>query len=308
MKSTGKKKKRTVISDEPDNCTEEDVKEADILAIVRKHDGARGGLIAMLEGIQQKYGYLPENALRILSNATGRSLVDIYGVATFYRSFTLHPRGKHLVTACLGTACHVRAAPRIVEELEQQLGIKASETTPDRNFTLETVNCLGACALGPVVVIDGHYFSKVKTAGIKKLIEEARNGFPDEKMLEREFAFPVEASCPQCHHSLMDAGNIIEGYPSIRVDISAGEKSGWLRLVSLYGSRGFESEHELPVGESVAFFCPHCKARIAGTTLCTECEATMAGIRIGEGALLQICERRGCDGCRLELDAVKSQV
>lgn len=132
---------------------------AEIAAMLDKHkDG--GGLIAVLEDIQERYGYLPENMLRLVSKQSGRSLVDVYGVATFYRSFSLKPRGKHLVCACLGTACHVRGASRTVEELERQLGIKAGETTPDGQFTLETVNCLGACALGPVVVIDGHYFSK----------------------------------------------------------------------------------------------------------------------------------------------------
>ena len=88
----------------------------DILAILQKYDGRRGSLIAILEEIQLRYGYLPEEALRAVSERTGRSLVDIYGIATFYRSFSLKPRGEHLVCACLGTACHVRGAPGIVED------------------------------------------------------------------------------------------------------------------------------------------------------------------------------------------------
>ena len=134
--------------------------------------------MAVLQDIQGQYGYLPQEALRILAEATGRSLVDIYGLATFYRSFTLQPRGKHLITACLGTACHVRGAPRVVKELEHRLGIKAGETTSDRQFTLETVNCLGACALGPIVVIDGHYFSKVTSSKVKGMLQRAQAGLP----------------------------------------------------------------------------------------------------------------------------------
>jgi NADH:ubiquinone oxidoreductase subunit E len=157
-----------------------------VLAILDKHNQDGHGLIAVLEGIQREYGYLPEKALRTVGERTGRSLVDIYGVATFYRSFSLQPRGKHLISACLGTACHVRGAARIVEEFERQLRIKAGETTPDKQFTLETVNCLGACALGPIVVIDGHYFSNVDTAGVKRILNKARAGLPQVEELAAE--------------------------------------------------------------------------------------------------------------------------
>jgi NADH-quinone oxidoreductase subunit E len=103
-------------------------------------------------------------------------MVDIYGVARFYRSFSLKPRGKHLICACLGTACHVRGAPSVVEEFERQLNIKAGQTTADKEFTLETVNCLGACALGPIVVVDNHYFSNVDMAKVKHILEKVRVG------------------------------------------------------------------------------------------------------------------------------------
>ncbi|MDQ1256649.1 MAG: NADH-quinone oxidoreductase subunit [Candidatus Hydrogenedentes bacterium] len=144
------------------------------LRIIEKYQGAQGNLISILEEIQDHNGYLPEKALRTVAEKTGLSLVDIYGVATFYRSFSLKPRGKHYVCVCLGTACHVRSAPMVVEEFERRLGIQAGETTADAEFTLETVNCLGACALGPIVVIDGQYYSKVKPAMVKKLLNEAR--------------------------------------------------------------------------------------------------------------------------------------
>lgn len=165
-------------SHETDRCPPQDGDSDHVLEILGGHNEDGHGLIAILEEIQHQYGYLPEKALRTVGERTGRSLVDVYGVATFYRSFSLQPRGKHLIRVCLGTACHVRGAPRIVEEFERQLEIKTGETTPDKQFTLETVNCLGACALGPVVLIDGHYFSNVNTARVKRILKKARVGLP----------------------------------------------------------------------------------------------------------------------------------
>ena len=146
------------------------------LGSLQETGDAAGGLIGMLQAIQAKEGYLSEESLRALSSRTGRSLVDIYGVATFYRSFSLKPRGKHLICACLGTACHVRGAPRIAEELERQLEIKAGQSTPDGEFTLDTVNCLGACALGPVVVLDGRVFPNVHASGVHGILAKVRKG------------------------------------------------------------------------------------------------------------------------------------
>ena len=140
--------------------------------IIKEHRDSLGGMLSVLSGIQSKYGYLPEEALRRVAEATGRSLTDIYAVATFYRAFSLKPRGKHLITVCLGTACHVREAPRIVDEFERQLRVQRGETTADGEFTLETVNCLGACALGPIAVVDGTYYSKVSVAQVKSIIKE----------------------------------------------------------------------------------------------------------------------------------------
>jgi len=149
-----------------------------VLRILAEHGEDRGGLIAILEEIQGQSGYLPERALRLVAERLGRSLVDVYAVATFYRSFSLTPRGRHIVCACLGTACHVRSAPMVAEELERQLGIRAGETTHDREFTLETVNCLGACALGPIVVVDGRYYPKMNTAKVQQLLAKTRGVRP----------------------------------------------------------------------------------------------------------------------------------
>jgi len=118
-------------------------------------------IISVLQDIQGQKNYLPQDSLEYVSEKMKIPLSKIYKLATFYKAFSLTPRGKHLVSLCLGTACHVRSAPAIVEEIERILGIKRGETTKDKQFTLETVNCLGACALSPLMVIDEKYFAKM---------------------------------------------------------------------------------------------------------------------------------------------------
>lgn len=255
----------------------------------------------MLQEIQALYSYLPEDALSIVAERMDRSLVDIYGVATFYKSFSLTPRGKHLCSACLGTACHVRGAPKIAEELEKQLAVKAGQTTDDREFTLETVNCLGACALGPIVVVDGHYFSNVITSKVKEIISETRAGFDKIQIKTDERIFPVEVSCSRCNHSLMDQNYLIDDCPAIRVTVSFGRKHGWLRLSSLYGSYNVEAEYEIPLNEVLNFFCPHCHAELTGASECAECGAPMVPMIVRGGGIVQICSRRGCKGHLLDL-------
>lgn len=149
-----------------------------IIQIVENHNHARGSLIAVLEGIQAECGYLPEYALRIVAEQKGLSLVDLYGVATFYRSFSLKPRGKHVISVCLGTACHIRSAPMVAAEFSRQLGVQVGDTTPDGEYSLETVNCLGACALGPIVFVDGHYFTNVNTTKVKGIVKKIQAGLP----------------------------------------------------------------------------------------------------------------------------------
>ena len=273
----------------------------DILRILEKHTEDKGRLIAILEEIQDEYGYLPEKSLQIVSNETGCSMVDVYGVATFYRSFSLTPRGKHLIYACLGTACHVRGAPRIVEELERQLGIKAGQTTEDKEFTLETVNCLGACALGPVVVIDGNYFSQVRKSRVSQLLDGARNGFGKRRIEDDERIFPINVSCPHCNRSLKDETFAIDGQPSIRVTISSDHKRGWLRLSCLYGSYNFASEFEVSTGSVVTFLCPHCDVEFPSTLDCSVCAAPMVPMLVDGGGIVQICSRRGCKNHLLDL-------
>ena len=273
----------------------------DILAILGKYDGRPGGLIAILEDIQKKYSYLPQKALTIVCDETGCSPVDVYGIATFYRAFSLTPRGKYLVSVCLGTACHVRAAPLVAEEFERQLGVKDGETTPDRLFTLETVNCLGACALGPVVVIDGHYFSKVRTSGVRQLLDKASTGFEEARFDEDKRVFPIDVSCPRCNHSLMDTDFVIDGHPSIHLSVCFDHKHGWVRLSSLYGSFNIAAEHDIPANTVVSFLCPHCHGQLIGRYSCPMCEAPMATMMVGGGGIVQICSRRGCEHHMMDL-------
>jgi NADH:ubiquinone oxidoreductase subunit E len=152
---------------------------ADIEEIVEKNGKKKAALIPVLQDVQDKYHYLPEDALRIVSELLCIPLIDVYCLATFYKSFSLTPRGKHLINVCLGTACHVRGAPKILEEVKRKLGIAEGETTEDKEYSLETVNCLGACALGPVVVVDDVYHGQMTirkvSSLLKKLLKSAAN-------------------------------------------------------------------------------------------------------------------------------------
>lgn len=129
-------------------------------------------LIHLLHRVQSEFGYIPPEAVFQISARLGISESEVYGVLTFYKAFSLEPRGKNIVTICLGTACHVRGGVQIVDEMERKLHIKAGETTPDKQFSLETVNCLGCCAIGPVVVVNGKYHSHVNLKKIDAILEE----------------------------------------------------------------------------------------------------------------------------------------
>jgi NADH-quinone oxidoreductase subunit E len=272
-----------------------------VMNVVSKHGADRGALISILGDIQAKYGYLPEESLRIVARETGCPLVDIYAIATFYRAFSLEPRGLHLVSACQGTACHVRGSGIIAEELQRQLGIAAGQTTADKIFTLETVNCLGACALGPIVVVDGHYFSKVRKAQVRDILDRTLKGLDRIVIKGDRRIFPLIVHCPRCNHSLMDPKHLIDGYPSIRVTASFQRDHGWLRLSSLYGSYDLEAEHEIPMDTVVNFFCPHCHAELVSALNCTECGAPMVPMTISGGGIGQICSRRGCKNHMLDI-------
>jgi len=143
-----------------------------IESLIKKHSSERKALLSILRDIQAEYNYLPQEALILVSESLNIPLIDIVGVATFYRAFSLEPRGKHTVTVCLGTACHVRGGPKVLEELERKLKIMSGHTTEDKEFTLETVNCFGCCAIGPVVVVDGDYYAQTNIREVDSILNK----------------------------------------------------------------------------------------------------------------------------------------
>jgi NADH:ubiquinone oxidoreductase subunit E len=138
--------------------------------IIEKHKGKPGALIPVLEEAQVVLDYLPIPVQKKIAKELNLPLAQVYGVVTFYSFFTMTPRGKHTVRVCLGTACYVRGGKKIVQAIEKEYGVKEGETTSDRRFTFETVRCLGACGLGPVMVVDGNVHGRVKPAKLKEIL------------------------------------------------------------------------------------------------------------------------------------------
>ena len=142
------------------------------LRAVERHGGKRSSLVQILHETQREYRYLPEEALRNIAERMQIPLTDIYGVVTFFKAFSLEPKGKHDITLCMGTACHVRNAESILGEARRTLGIDAGETSEDGLFSLETVNCVGACAIGPIMVVDGVYHGQMTATKTKRLLKK----------------------------------------------------------------------------------------------------------------------------------------
>lgn len=136
-----------------------------------KYKGERGDLIPLLQEVQARFGYLPEEAMRGIAKFLRLSESTLYGVVTFYAQFKFTPVGKHTIKVCRGTACHVRGVSRILEEAEKQLGIKPGETTSDLEYTLETIACFGSCALAPVMVVDETVYGKMTPGKVTKIMK-----------------------------------------------------------------------------------------------------------------------------------------
>ncbi|MBN1369996.1 MAG: NADH-quinone oxidoreductase subunit NuoE [Dehalococcoidaceae bacterium] len=149
----------------------EEVNLADISPVVEKYRGRHDGLISALQETQDIYGYLPETALCHLSRELNIAMSKVYSVATFYAQFYLERRGRNIVRVCRGTACHVRGGKAVLNSIENRLGIKDGQTTGDYKFTLETVACLGACAMGPVIMVGEKYYGKMTPAKIEALLD-----------------------------------------------------------------------------------------------------------------------------------------
>jgi len=140
--------------------------------IIDRYQEKRTALISILHEIQEQYRHLPEGALKKVASRLQMDLNEIYGVATFYKSFSLIPKGKHSVTLCLGTACHVRGGPKILREVKKLLNIEPGQTTADKQFSLNVVNCLGVCAIGPVMFLDGKFYGEMNPVKAKRIIEK----------------------------------------------------------------------------------------------------------------------------------------
>jgi NADH:ubiquinone oxidoreductase subunit E len=138
--------------------------------IIARYKGKPGGLIPVLEEAQVALEYIPVSVQKAIARGLNLPLSRVYGVVTFYSFFTMTPRGRHTVRVCLGTACYVRGGKALAETIEKTFGVREGETTPDRKFTYESVRCLGACGLGPVIVVDNDVHGRVKPAKVKEIL------------------------------------------------------------------------------------------------------------------------------------------
>ncbi len=143
-------------------------------AIIDRYNKAPSALLAIMQDVQDQERYLPREAMDRIAQQLSVPIARVYQMATFFESFHLEPRGKHICTVCMGTACHVRGATRLVEALERDLEIASGETTKDLQFTIEEVNCVGACALGPLVIIDGEYHGTMTSGRLGKLVKKMK--------------------------------------------------------------------------------------------------------------------------------------
>lgn len=156
-----------------DSCKElVDPKEEQLNEVIAQNKAENGALIAVLQGAQRIYGYLPEHVLKHVSKEMKIPLAKVYGVVTFYAQFRLVPVGRNVVSVCLGTACHVRGGAKVLETLEKKLAIKDGQTTQDGRYSLEIVNCIGACGLAPVISINGEVHGRLNADQIPGILEQ----------------------------------------------------------------------------------------------------------------------------------------
>ncbi|MCK5145176.1 NADH-quinone oxidoreductase subunit NuoE [bacterium] len=140
--------------------------------IVEKHNRRKSSLIAMMQDVQKSEGYLPREALEIVAKEVAVPLSRLYALATFYKAFSLTPRGRHIIHVCTGTACHVRGADKLMDKLERDLGVVEGETTEDGKYTLEGVRCVGCCGLAPVIVVGENFHGKLSQKDLGKILDK----------------------------------------------------------------------------------------------------------------------------------------
>jgi NADH-quinone oxidoreductase subunit E len=152
-----------------DNLTKADIQDK-LKEVLSRYEGENHELIPILQETQGKFRYLPAAAIKEIARFLHMPESTIYGVATFYAQFKLTPLGKKVIRVCRGTACHVRGSGKVLDEMEKRLGVKAGETTPDMEYTLETVACIGACALAPTMTIDNETYGKMTTKKVAEVL------------------------------------------------------------------------------------------------------------------------------------------
>jgi NADH:ubiquinone oxidoreductase subunit E len=145
-----------------------------VKGIISRYPREEPSLIQVLQDLHRQFNYLPADALTEVARALGVPLAKVHSVATFYKAFSLRPQGKVIVKVCTGTACHIRGAPQLVDELERRLGVKPGETAADMSITVKTVNCVGACAMAPVLIVGDKYHGNAKAAKLESYL--ARGG------------------------------------------------------------------------------------------------------------------------------------
>ena len=147
-----------------------------IKEITDQYPPERRFALSILQDVQREFNYIPEEALPLIKEHVGISEGSLYAIATFYKALSLKPKGKHIIKLCDGTACHMRGASNLVGEIQRQLGIMPGERTEDGQFSLELVNCVGSCALAPVMIVDETYYSKVTMDGLSGILDAHKPG------------------------------------------------------------------------------------------------------------------------------------
>jgi NADH:ubiquinone oxidoreductase subunit E len=148
----------------------------ELKAIISEYPQERRFALAVMQDMQRHYTYVPRRGLELLARHFNCKIAELYSMVTFYKAFSLKPKGKHIIRLCDGTACHIRGSVNLINCIQRELGISAGETTDDGEFTLELVNCLGSCALAPVMVVDGKYYGKVTLEKMSDILAEYRKG------------------------------------------------------------------------------------------------------------------------------------
>lgn len=154
------------------NCNQTDERLEQIKVLIESLKAVQGALIPVLHKVQELYGYLPEDVIKVVATELAIPMAEIYGVATFYSYFSLAPKGEHVIRVCLGTACYVKGSQALLDKLSNELKVPANETTEDGKFTLEATRCLGACGLAPVMMIDDQVYGKLVPGDIPKILKK----------------------------------------------------------------------------------------------------------------------------------------